>query len=368
MRDIMNRFDDEVEKILAYNNLIISMSKLPRWSEMSWNINQLYIFGFANDNLLTLQELSEYPSDIGMIFSFIDEAKEFLINYIDITNDIIKLIPEEIDMSEYFDDEFIMMVNEEFYDADYYDFIEIYKNDDSKENLITFFKKIYLKKFNRFEHIGPSKEIIDKIIEFDLKKIASNALRLYLEQVMNESEDVLVFIDKLKTTLFINDINNTLNANRQSFILLMSTFDATIFDMTKQLLEEHFYQYISDFCESDYKLKVKDFGKFANNQEMISNTVDECLKQKYLKDLIKIYKKLDVLNNKILFKNLMEISNRRNVHLHKSGVCDEQYITSFNLFSKNEGDFLEISENYLMNSIDYCSDIVKKIVEWYEMN
>jgi len=367
MRDIVDRFHSEVEKIFAYNNLMHTTSKLPEWGEFSWNIDQLDCLGFKSEELTYMQSLSKYPKDISSIFKLINESKDYLFACIDITHERLNYVPLENKKSEFYDEDFVMMVNENFFDADYYDFLELYSEENNLEMLLNFFEERYLIKFNRFGVNGQTKEEIEKMIEYDLKIIASEALDMYLQHVCTEYDDLLIFLDKLKTTLHINDLNNTLNVNRQSFILLMSSFDATIFDMTKKLLEERFYQYIAEFCQPDYKLRMKDFENFTSGQDMIDSVVDECLKQQYLKDLFKIYKKLEVFDDKVLFKNLMEITNRRNVHLHKSGICDEQYVTSYNLFSKNKGEYLEISENYLIASIDYCSKFVIKIIDWYEV-
>lgn len=365
MLNIKRRFIEEVEKISAYTNLINSMSKLPPWREVSSNLNKLYIFAMESDNLLHLLELYDYPDDTELIESIIEEARTFLLNYIESIIENSKQLTINEQKSQYYDEDFIIMINENFYDADYYDFISIFSESTGIDNLINFYKERYKIKFKRFEHIGPNEENIQKIIEYDLENIANEAVKLSLEHVCTESEDVLVFFDRLKTILEINDSNNTLNVYRQSFILLISSFDAAIFDITKELLNQRFFSLISKFCDNDQKIRVKDLDKFVDSSGMIENTIDECLKKKYLKDLFRDYNGLGIINDDVLFKELMEITNRRNVHLHKAGIADEQYVSSFNLYSKIVDEYLEISEAYLEKSIDVCIEFITKLVDWY---
>lgn len=51
--------------------------------------------------------------------------------------------------------------------------------------------------------------------------------------------------------------------------------------------------------------------------------------------------------SEIDYPALMEMIERRNIHLHNKGFADSKYCTSFNIYKFNIGDYAYIDSEYL---------------------
>lgn len=69
---------------------------------------------------------------------------------------------------------------------------------------------------------------------------------------------------------------------------------------------------------------------------------------RYLSELISKLKnyKPDIFKD-IEYPVLMEMVERRNIHLHNKGYADKKYCSSFNIYKLNVGDYVYIDREYL---------------------
>lgn len=89
-------------------------------------------------------------------------------------------------------------------------------------------------------------------------------------------------------TLFnVMDYKSPLNIYRQSFILLMTAFDAAVFDITEVILNNHFFE----FCnanESSLKdgYKLKEIARFGSFDNLKADIIAKILKDNYASGLL----------------------------------------------------------------------------------
>ncbi len=170
----------------------------------------------------------------------------------------------------------------------------------------------------------------------------------HINAIMEEQDNI---INLLKTTIKLVDNSSSSNIFRQSFINIFSIFDAYVFEYLKQF----------------FSSKPNEMGKFfeIKNNEKVKMTLDEILcfdsienlkiemvkKQfagRYLSELISKLKnyKPDIFKD-IEYPVLMEMVERRNIHLHNKGYADNKYCSSFNIYKFNVDDYVNIDSEYL---------------------
>lgn len=160
-------------------------------------------------------------------------------------------------------------------------------------------------------------------------------------------------IQLLETTIKLVDNASSSNIFRQAFISIFSLFDAFVFDCLKQY-----------FYKNPKELKV-----FFKNNELLKMGFEEIIEQdnidalknevihrqfegRYLSEIIsklKIYKK-DLFNN-LEYEKIMEMIERRNIHIHNKGLVDERYHKNYNIYKFNIGEYAYIDNNYLLVSV-----------------
>lgn len=186
-------------------------------------------------------------------------------------------------------------------------------------------------------------EQINEVIE------AANIIYHYCKN--KEFEEQIDKVNLLKTTIKLVDNSSSSNIFRQSFINAFSIFDAYVFDF----LKEYFYRN-PDKVDSFFGIKNNDKIK-VSLEEVISFSDIDSLKNdmirkqfagKYLREIIyKLHSYDNSLFDGIKFNELMELIERRNVHLHNKGFVDSKYCSKYNLNGYNVGDYAFIDSKYL---------------------
>ena len=186
---------------------------------------------------------------------------------------------------------------------------------------------------------------------------------LHNEEI-EEKEAELLEYQELQTLYGIFDEKAPINIYRQSFILLMTAFDAVIFDMSKILFYNNFFE-IAPFINYDKKFSLSDITKYDNFQEFSEKTIDLILTGKYIADLLEIlykYKKdIFKLNGSDCYPIIMEIIQRRNLHVHRKGIVDGKYFTKGNgsQLGIQIGDYAVIDDTYFNMAVN----LLEKFVE-----
>lgn len=182
----------------------------------------------------------------------------------------------------------------------------------------------------------------------------------------------LKYIDVM---LKMSNEKENLSFIRQGFILLMTVFDATVFDLMKILLNDHFFKLIGLFSKE--KISFESFKDYNDFEEFKSTLIDMSLNKKYLKEIMFILKSLEIelTLKKDDFPKLIELVMRRNIHVHNLGIIDERYLAKntkdsiqFNIYDLKIGDYATIDLEYWDHAKEHCKYCVNSIATWINKN
>ncbi len=166
-----------------------------------------------------------------------------------------------------------------------------------------------------------------------------------------------------------------INVLRQGFILLMTAFDAAIFDLVRVKLRNDFFKLIGMFGKQE-KVSLSEIGEAGSFDALREGIVEDQMKKRYIKDLLIV---LDSHGVKCSDEpagdslgNLIELVLRRNVHVHNRGVVDERYLERdqqtgkfrFNLYSLNLGQTAIIDELYWESANRLSKSCVERVADW----
>lgn len=162
-------------------------------------------------------------------------------------------------------------------------------------------------------------------------------------------------INSFKTSIKLVDNSSLSNIFRQSFINIFSIFDAYVFEY----IEEFFCAYpkeLSLFLEVKNNEKIKFTLDEVVDFEDIENLKNEMLHKqlagRHLSELInKLKKYRPSLFTGVEYPVLMEMIERRNIHLHNKGIVDEKYCSFFNIYHFYDGEYAFIDDKYLFTIV-----------------
>ena len=166
--------------------------------------------------------------------------------------------------------------------------------------------------------------------------------------------------------------NGAVDMFRQGFILLMTAFDAAIFDIVRFALQAKFYKLIGKLSKGGEKYSPADMADAGSAEKFQNIVIKDHLKKKSLRELLLILN--DAWNVKCVdadsgqdFKRLMELVVRRNVHVHNRGIVDQAYLESgYNTDKFTLGDFAVIDSDYWKLAIGYTHECVRSVTIWAE--
>lgn len=185
---------------------------------------------------------------------------------------------------------------------------------------------------------------------------------LYNEAII-EFDDNVKGLEELRTLYSIFDDKNPINIYRQSFILSMTAFDATIFDLFNEIFKQDFFG-IANIIKSDQKFTLKEIAQHKNFNSFASKTIESLINKKYASDIVEIlhqYKsQLFTVNGQDVYDSILEMIQRRNIHVHKKGIVDEQYFTkgNGNQLGLHKGDYATIDYEYFLTSYETLREFV----------
>jgi hypothetical protein len=165
-----------------------------------------------------------------------------------------------------------------------------------------------------------------------------------------------------------------LNVYRQGFILLMTAFDAAVFDLAREALRAGFFSNIRWFAGKT-KLGVEEFGRYADFAEFRDAVIENQLRGMYLQDILRTLRGVGLFSPKDQksdpYVRLRELVARRNLHIHNRGIVDDRYLESdergrpkYNIFHLETGQLAVINEQYWQMANQLCNDAVEEVAGW----
>lgn len=170
-----------------------------------------------------------------------------------------------------------------------------------------------------------------------------------------------------------------INVLRQRFVLLMTAFDAAVFDLVRIAFRKNFFQLISVFGKQD-KLSLEVIAEAGSFESLRDQLIDEQLKKRYLKDLLGLLQAQGVVlvdeKQGDRTVQLVELVLRRNLHIHNRGEVDERYLEAdphskkprYNLYDLKIGELARIDPAYLEMAHRLCGNCVDRLAEWAGSN
>lgn len=194
----------------------------------------------------------------------------------------------------------------------------------------------------------------------------------YQTTVLDSLEGLHILADECEDIRFMFQYHApdaSVNVLRQGFLLLLMAFDAAVFDITRAAIVKKPAKLVPAIIGK----KNKNFGasevaKWIESPNPAETLTDEIMREKRLQGLIRDLQ--DIVNplmDKSVgadFDRLMEAIRRRNLHVHKRGYADADYVSEFNHEKLKIGDFAPIGEQYLHDAHAQCVFCVKRLAAW----
>jgi hypothetical protein len=167
------------------------------------------------------------------------------------------------------------------------------------------------------------------------------------------------------------------NVLRQGFLLLMTAFDAAVFDLVRIAFRTQFFQLIGAFGKHE-KVSLEGIGEAGSFEALRDQLIEEQLKKRYVKDLLGVLQALGVVlvdeGGGDRHVQLIELVLRRNLHVHNRGVVDERYLETepqsgrpkYNLYDFELGEVASIDLAYLELANRLCGSCVDRLSAWAE--
>lgn len=179
----------------------------------------------------------------------------------------------------------------------------------------------------------PEERQYDMLSEDDYISVLHYVKTKLYNEAIQEIERDLEEYSELKTLYNIFDDKNPINIYRQAFILLITAFDAAVFDLFADIFNRDFFN-IARIMNYDKKFSLSDITKHQNFNDFTSETVDTMISGKYISDILEILHRYQLnfflIDERDCFEEIMEMVQRRNLHVHKNGIVDEKYFTKGN--------------------------------------
>jgi hypothetical protein len=222
------------------------------------------------------------------------------------------------------------------------------------------------------------RDLPQKVIDGIIVDAIDHAVGLKAESTHSELSRGLVTLDELCLLRRIAEPAAEINIRRQGFILLMTAFDAAVFDLFRIALTKDFFGLLGKLAKSDKdSVSLRSVAQAGSLEKVRDRIIEEQVKGRYLRELLVLLDSLGVQcvdkRRGVKLVNLIELVLRRNLHVHNRGVVDAKYLESepghkpkYNLYNLKIGDIAAIDTRYWKRSNRLCADCIDRIVRWTE--
>lgn len=221
-------------------------------------------------------------------------------------------------------------------------------------------------------HMGDFEVPSETVLDFAIQ----GAVYVLKTQKYNDLAYVYAKSDEIEIAVRMQRPEAEINVLRHGFILLMTIFDATVFDLMRVALRKDFFRLIGVVGKQD-KVPLESLNKHNSFDEFRDEIIEEQLKSKYVKDILVLLENQNVqyVDSTTGFKaiHLKEMIQRRNIHIHNRGRVDEKYMERdnngaprYNIYNLAIGSVAQIDFPYWEMANRLCIDCVDYMADWIE--
>jgi hypothetical protein len=243
---------------------------------------------------------------------------------------------------------------------------------DSLPSTIETARKDLREQLREMAESGDGEPVADEVID----SAVSSAIFILKERKLNELQYLAESAGDVEIAVRMLRPDTELHVLRQGFILLMTIFDATIFDLMRVALRRDFFGLVGAFGKHD-KVPLEDFAKYSSYEEFRDQIIEDQLRGKYLKDLLAILEaqKVELVDPATEDRtiHLRELVQRRNVHVHNRGRVDDRYlerdshgVARYNIYNLAPGSFAEVDLPYWERANRLCQACVTRVAAWVD--
>lgn len=217
----------------------------------------------------------------------------------------------------------------------------------------------------------------DRVPPEALKALISLAMEHARHVWFRQRVDAMVYarqqFDEIEVLARMATPDAEISVLRQGFVLLMTAFDAAVFDLARVALRRKFFELVGAFGRQE-KVSLETIGEAGSFDAFREQVIEEQLKKRYVKDLLCLLHGLgapcvdEAAGERLV--QLIELVLRRNVHVHNRGVVDERYLErdggapKYNLHGLKVGDVASIDEAYWEAATRLLSGCVGRLAAW----
>jgi hypothetical protein len=250
-------------------------------------------------------------------------------------------------------------------------FIEALKDDHSPD-LIQAVRQQALDKLD--QEAAESTTSAQSLGENAIEEAILAALYFLSAKKLDDLTLVQEIIEDLELSMQIKMPQTQINVLRHGFLLLMTAFDAAVFDLVRMVLKDNFFPLVGHFAKPE-KISLQSLASYKSFSSFRDDIIETQLKSRYLKDLLLLLDKLDApivdRSSADSFPRLIELVLRRNIHVHNRGIVDERYLERdeqgrprFNIYALNVGEPAIIDPEYWQTANSLSEYTVTHLANW----
>lgn len=219
----------------------------------------------------------------------------------------------------------------------------------------------------------------ERIPEDALRALLTTAVDHAMHAKIHQRVDAMVYarqqFEEIEVLARMATPDAEINVLRQGFVLLMTAFDAAVFDLTRIGFRRKFFDVLGAFGKAE-KITLENLREAGSLEAFRDHVIEEQLKKRYLKDLLGLLQGLGIPTVDEAagdrHVDLVELVLRRNLHVHNRGVVDERYLETdattgkpkYNIFNLKLGDSAIIEDRYFHAASRLCSNCVERLAKW----
>jgi len=186
----------------------------------------------------------------------------------------------------------------------------------------------------------------------------------YVDSQISEYNSLVEIHTMLKSMME----NNPVNIFRQGFLLIVTAFDAALFDIVEAIMKSEFFTFFSANTEElDKSYKLKDIVSHGSFESLRDTLISDLLKKSYARDVLRMMRRYKtsylMVSGNDKYNDILEIISRRNVHIHRRGFVDKEYFNKAegNIFNLSDGDYAPITRDYFSHCYTILTGVIDNI-------